>query len=136
MKRVLILGLLLAVAACGKPAGDATGAAESGASSVAVAAADVAPASFAQCSVCHQVKPGGSGLGPNLHAIVGRKAGVLAGFTYSPAMKASGLIWDEATIDRYIEKPQAAVPGTRMAYPGQSDKTKRTEIIAWLKANS
>jgi cytochrome c len=136
MKRILIFGLFLTVSACGKPANDAAVPTESGTGPAATVAANAAPASFAQCAVCHQVKPGASGLGPNLHAVVGRKAGTLAGFTYSPAMKASALVWDEATLDRYIEKPQAAVPGTRMAYPGQSDKAKRAEIIAWLKSNS
>ncbi len=135
MKRVLTFGLLLVASACGKPASDATGAEETG-TSTTIVAANAAPASFAQCAVCHQVKPGASGLGPNLHAVVGRKAGSLAGYTYSTAMKASGLVWEEATLDRFIEKPQAAVPGTRMSFPGQSDKAKRTEIIAWLKTNS
>jgi cytochrome c len=100
------------------------------------AAVGGAPASFGQCAICHQVKPDANGLGPSLHGIVGRKAGIVAGFAYSPAMKSSGVTWDEASLDAFIEAPQKFVPGTRMAFVGLKDKAKRDEIIAWLKTNS
>ena len=146
MKKLLILAPLALLAACGsKPAqeesttipeaaGDANIAAPAGNET---AAADAAPAAFAQCGVCHKVeKDGGNGVGPNLHGIVGRKAGTLAGFSYSPGMTASGLTWDEATLDTYLADPRAKVPGTKMSFAGEKDAAKRAEIIAWLKKNS
>jgi cytochrome c len=103
----------------------------------ATAAADTAPASFAQCSVCHKVeKDSPNGLGPSLHGVLGKKAAQVAGFNYSPAMKESGLNWDEANLDRFIESPRGVVAGTKMSFAGQSDAAKRKEIIAWLKKNS
>jgi cytochrome c len=134
MKKFVLVSTLLALSACSKaPEQAAPDATSAPTETVAVGSA---PASFAQCAVCHQVKPGVNGLGPNLHAVVGRKAGTLAGFAYSPAMKASGITWDAASLDAYIEAPQKHLPGTRMAFVGQKDKAKRDEIIAWLKTNS
>jgi cytochrome c len=136
MKKLMIFATLFAVSACSK-APDPSDSATTGATApTEIAAAGAAPASFAQCAICHQVKPGASGLGPNLHAVIGRKAGTLPGFAYSSAMKASGVTWDAASIDAYIEAPQKFMPGTRMSYPGLKDKAKRDEIIAWLKTNS
>jgi cytochrome c len=136
MKKQMIFAVLFAVSACSKaPETDGSDTA-SAPTETAAAAAGTAPAAFAQCSACHQVKPGASGLGPNLHGVVGRKAGTLAGYSYSSAMKASGKTWDAASIDAYIEAPQKVLPGTRMSYPGLKDKAKRDEVIAWLKSNS
>ncbi len=105
--------------------------------SVEVASADTAPASFAQCSVCHSVtKDGANGAGPNLHAIIGKKSAHIAGFNYSAALKEANLVWDEATLDKYIESPRGLVAGTRMSYAGQKDPAKRKQIIDWLKKNS
>jgi cytochrome c len=141
-KLVLSAALALSLTACGKPAADSEQAgdvipADTGAAPAATAAADpnAAPASFAQCAVCHSVKPDGKhGVGPNLFGVVGRKAGAAAGYAYSPAMQSSGLTWDDATIDKYLTKPMDLVKGTKMAYAGQGDPAKRKEIIDWLKA--
>jgi cytochrome c len=134
MKKLMIFATLLAVSACSKA--PETDGSDTASVPTETAAAGTAPASFAQCAVCHQVKPGASGLGPNLHGVVGRKAGTLAGYSYSSAMKASGKTWDAASIDAYIEAPQTVMPGTRMSYPGLKDKAKRDEVVAWLKSNS
>jgi cytochrome c len=67
-----------------------------------------------RCAMCHQVAAGrASPLGPNLRGVVGRKAGSTT-FNYSPAMKASGLTWNAATLDSYLLSPQRTVPGTKM----------------------
>jgi cytochrome c len=133
MNKMILFAALVALSGCSK-APEATG--SDTVSAPTETAAGSAPASFGQCAVCHQVKPGAAGLGPNLHDVIGRKAGALAGFTYSPAMKASGITWDAASLDAYLEAPQKNMPGTRMSYPGLKDKTKRDEVIAWLKSNS
>ncbi len=88
-------------------------------------------AAFSACSGCHSVS-GGKGLGPNLDGVVGRKAGAVAGFNYSPAMKRSSIVWDAATIEKYIQNPQGTVPGNRMPYSGLQDEKKRDDIAAYL----
>lgn len=58
-----------------------------------------------QCSICHSPQAGRNMVGPSLFGIVGRQAGTIAGFHYSPANKESGLTWDAATLDRYLTSP-------------------------------
>jgi len=90
---------------------------------------------FAPCKVCHSIDKGGkNGLGPNLNGVVGRKAGSVAGFNYSAAMKAFGKSWTPALLDAYLADPRSAVPGNRMIYPGIKDPAKRAALIAWIKA--
>jgi cytochrome c len=136
--RMILLATLLTLTGCSSAKPEEFDQAEpSAAPAVETVAQNTAPSSFAQCGVCHKVEAGApNGLGPNLHGIIGKKSGASANFSYSPAMKAAGLTWDEATLDKYITKPQALVPGTRMSYAGQADAAKRAEIIAWLKKNS
>jgi cytochrome c len=85
-----------------------------------------------QCSICHSVVEGKNMVGPSLFGVVGRQAGQVSGFHYSPANKDSGLTWDAATLDRYLTDPQAVVPKTIMPYPGLKDDTKRANLIAYL----
>lgn len=133
--------LALSLAACGGPRQDDepvapdTGAEAPAAEAPAPApsASDGAPVAFAICKSCHSVEKGKSMIGPSLFGIVGTKAGEVPGFTFSPAMKASGLTWDDATLDAYLTSPMKMVPGTRMTYAGQADPAKRAEIIAYLK---
>jgi cytochrome c len=85
-----------------------------------------------QCSVCHQVVPGKKGIGPNLFGVVGRAAGTLPDFHYTEANKNSGLTWDEATLDKYLQAPRQVVPGTAMTYAGLKDDTQRANLILYL----
>jgi cytochrome c len=95
---------------------------------------------FKQCKVCHQVGPTAKpGVGPVQNGVVGSKAGSRAGFTYSPAMKEAGekgLVWDEATLDKYLTDPKAIVPGTKMVFPGLKNEKDRKDVIAYLKTQS
>jgi len=86
---------------------------------------------FAVCSACHSVT-GASRLGPPLNGVIGRKAGAVAGFNYSPAMKRASVVWDAATLEQYIANPQKAMPGNRMPFAGLQDETKRADIAAYL----
>ncbi|MET3828001.1 MULTISPECIES: c-type cytochrome [Sphingomonas] len=96
--------------------------------------ASAAPSAFNACRACHTVqKDAKSGIGPNLHGVVGRPAASLAGFNYSPALKASKLRWDEKTLDEYLAGPSKKVPGTRMPI-ATPDPAKRAALIAYLKS--
>ena len=115
------------------PAPTATATPAAAASTPAPVAAAGPPDSFKQCAICHKVEPGKHGLGPSLANVFGAESGHAAGFRYSPAMQAANLTWNQATLDRYLDNPQAVVPGTTMAFAGVKDAAKRAEIIAYLK---
>lgn len=88
---------------------------------------------FQRCAICHRVeKNGGNGLGPNLFGIVGRKAGTVADFSYSAAMKNSGIVWSTDKLTAYIEHPAAVVPGNKMAFAGVTDAGQRADVVAYL----
>lgn len=80
---------------------------------------------FAQCRACHQVgETAKNTVGPILNGMIGRQAGTLDGYSYSAAMKASGISWSDETFSEYIRDPKAKVPGTKMIYPGLKDAAK------------
>jgi cytochrome c len=92
---------------------------------------------FPVCRACHSVVPGRNMTGPSLAGIWGRKAGSLASFDrYSPALKASGIVWDERTLDAWLKDPAAVVPNNRMPFPGIKDDAARADLVAYLKAVS
>jgi len=99
----------------------------------ALAAPAPKPPAFAVCGVCHKVAAGEkSGIGPNLWGVAGRKAGTLPGFTYSPAMKASNIVWTRDKIATYIADPKKMVPGTKMIYAGQKDPKVAAAIADYV----
>ncbi len=88
---------------------------------------------FGLCRSCHTiVKGAGNMTGPNLYGVYKTKAAEVPGFDFSDAMKASGLTWDTATLDKWLSDPQALVPGTKMTFLGVKDPKDRTDIIAYI----
>jgi cytochrome c len=88
---------------------------------------------FLQCRACHQVGDAAkNAVGPVLNGLFGRKAGMVEGYTYSPANKNSHLTWDEATFREYIKDPKAKIPGTKMVYAGLKDEKRIDDLIAYL----
>ena len=85
-----------------------------------------------QCAACHSAVAGKKGVGPNLFGVFGRLAGSLPDFHYTAANKDSGLTWDAATLDRYLQAPRTVVPGTTMTYVGLKNDTQRADLIAYL----
>jgi len=89
---------------------------------------------FLRCAACHAVSAAAPRkVGPHLEGIVGRKSGAVEGFNYSPAMRAAALKWDVATLDRWLTRPAAVVPGTAMVFAGLPDAADRQAVIAYLK---
>jgi cytochrome c len=85
------------------------------------------------CRTCHTVKQGDNRLGPNLHKIVGRKAGSLPDYAFSSAMREADFAWDEEKLDRFIAKPDEVVAGNNMKpYGGLPSSEDRKKIIAFL----
>jgi cytochrome c len=88
---------------------------------------------FEECAACHKIERSEDSVGPSLHGMFGRKAGTLADFRYSPALKRSGITWSAQTLDAYLADPQKAVPGNRMPYAGLTDAGARADLIAYLQ---
>jgi cytochrome c len=86
-----------------------------------------------ECSICHSVATGApKGIGPNLHGVVGRKAGSADGYTYSSAMRAAGFTWSDAQLHTYLPAPSKLVSGTKMTYGGLKDPAKLDNLISYL----
>jgi cytochrome c len=85
------------------------------------------------CRTCHMTKEGDNRLGPNLHKIVGRKAGSLQNYPFSSAMKQAGFVWDEEKLEQFIANPDLVVPGHNMKpYGGLSSSEDRKNIVSFL----
>lgn len=103
--------------------------------SSALAAGDAAKGAtlFKICSICHTTAKGGASLiGPNLFGVVGRKAGSAAGYAYSPAMKGSGLTWDEGTLAKFLLSPSTTVAGTKMVSSSVKSQGDADSVAAYL----
>jgi cytochrome c2 len=87
---------------------------------------------FEECATCHTLDRGVNNVGPSLYGLLGRKAGEIADFRYSPAMKRSGITWTAQTLDTFIADPQKEVPGNRMPFAGMPDAGERADLIAYL----
>lgn len=89
---------------------------------------------FIRCTACHSTRADAPpNIGPHLEGIVGRTVAAVAGFNYSDAMRAQTFVWDEAQLDRWLEHPQADIPGLCMPFKGLSKPEARKALIAYLK---
>ena len=115
----IVIGLALAVGtvaiAHAAPAGDAKAGAEI----------------YERCAACHSLAVDRAG--PRHCGLFGRRAGSVADYPYSEAMKRSAIVWNDATLDRFLADPLRAVPGTSMGYSGISSEKERADLIAYLK---
>jgi cytochrome c len=98
-----------------------------------LAAGDVARGAkvYQDCMICHALDR--NEIGPRHRDVFGRRAGSVASYDYSAALKASGIVWEETTLDKWLSDPPALVPGTKMMY-SVDDAQDRADVIAFLKA--
>jgi cytochrome c len=120
LRAAATLGLLLLLMAAARADGDAAR----------------GEARFQDCAACHKLEAGSNNVGPSLHGLFEHKAGALADFRYSPAMKRSGINWTPETLDKFITDPQAMVPANRMPYAGMANASDRADLIAYLQKAS
>jgi len=100
-------------------------------SSAAVAGdADRGEMLYQGCQDCHSLDK--NDVGPRHRGVFGRKAGSIADYNYSEGLKQSGIVWDEATLDKWLTDPQAFVPDAKMFYH-LADAKDRADVIAFLK---
>lgn len=113
--------------------GAALGLGALGADLPALAAPDAmrGEAIYARCLACHALAF--DRVGPRHCGLLGRRAGSVPGFGYSPAMKQSSIIWDAKALDRFLAAPTKVMPGTAMTYDGVPDRRERADLIAYLQ---
>lgn len=88
---------------------------------------------FRKCVTCHTLEAGGRNrVGPRLAGLFGRTAGSVGDFRYSDALKRSGIVWNDTTLDAYLKDSEAFVPGTKM-YGGLTLDADRADLIAYLR---
>jgi cytochrome c len=85
---------------------------------------------YRQCMICHSLDK--NGIGPTHHNVFGRAAGSVANYSYSAALKASSIVWNETTLDQWLANPQALVPGTKMMF-SVDEAQDRADVIAFLR---
>jgi cytochrome c2 len=86
-----------------------------------------------KCASCHTLEANGRNrAGPRLHGLFGRTAGSVPDFEYSDALRQSGIVWTDQTLDAYLKDAEAFVPGTKM-YGGLSQDDDRTDLLAFLR---
>lgn len=90
------------------------------------------PAAFANCAACHPVTQAHAAAGPSLFGVMGRKAGSMEGYNFSPALRNSGVTWDREKLDIWLQGPMKMVPGTRMVM-AVPDAERRKAIIDYLE---
>ena len=91
---------------------------------------------FNKCKTCHILTGPGKRMGPSLECVFGRTAGTVEGYRYSPAMAASGIVWDESTMTEYLKSPRTYIPKNKMSFIGLKKEADRDNLIAYLRANT
>ena len=136
MRSIFTLGLTaLCMMACSPSGAESR---DEAAGNVAAPATDPAKVAagkviFQQCAACHSIL--GDGVGPDLRGVYGRKAASESHYRrYSPAMKASDIIWDEQNLRSFLKDPAAKVKGTFMLFPGLKSVKDLDDVVEFLKS--
>ena len=139
---ILSVGVLLAACAEGGDGAPTTASAPAAAATAPadfkalLAVADPAKGKvlFLQCRACHSLEAGGANkVGPNLHGVFGRKAGLAPGFSYSEVFTQASIVWSAETLEPWLARPSDFLPGNRMVFVGIRKAEDRANLIAFLK---
>ena len=126
----IVFGSLLGLGGCGRME---SGAVAKGGAEPSAARIEAGRKLFARCAGCHEVGPNaGHIFGPQLNGVLGRQAGSVAGYGYSPALKASTLVWDEAHLAAFIRDSEKVIPGNKMRFLNFMSEQQAREIVAYL----
>jgi cytochrome c len=82
-----------------------------------------------RCAACHSLEF--NSVGPTHRNLIGRRAGTVPGFTYSQALKDSGVAWNQETLSRWLADPEKFIPGQKM-FVSVPDARERADIVAYL----
>ncbi len=85
-----------------------------------------------QCVNCHSLIPGMSTIAPDLHGVMGRKAGTVPDYKYSDDLKKAGFTWTPEKMAEWLQSPHGVVAGTEMSYPGEKDAKVRAELVEFV----
>jgi len=89
---------------------------------------------FNKCLPCHTVGKGASNaIGPVLNGLDGRKAGSVAGYSYTDAHRKATITFNELSFRNYVRDPRAQIPGTLMRMTGITSDKEIAELWAYLK---
>ena len=88
---------------------------------------------FNKCKACHSLKEGKNKMGPSLYGIFGRKAGTVPKYRYSKALKNSGIVWTEETLDEWLKGARDVVKKTKMRTRGLKEADRKA-LIEYLKS--
>ena len=132
---ILLAGCLIAIWPSGGHAKDAKSGTNSIVRLLSTASIKI---SARVCMACHTFTKGGtSKMGPNLYGIVGSKIAGKPGYNFSPAMEEmNGKTWSFERLDKFLENPEAVIPGSKMPFAGIRNERERANIIAWLRTLS
>jgi cytochrome c len=89
-----------------------------------------------RCANCHSLTSGLSTIAPDLTDVIGRKAGSLKNYQYSPALRNADYVWTAAKLQEWLASPHNVVPETEMTFPGLKSATERTEVVDFLKQHT
>jgi cytochrome c len=120
MKKHVLFGLVAGVALM------------AGVSSASAQDAEAGAKVFNACKACHTLEAGKNRVGPSLHGLIGRPAGSVEGFSYSPAMKNSGVTWDDENLAKYLADPKGFIAGNKMAFAGVKKEEDLKNLVAYL----
>jgi cytochrome c len=85
-----------------------------------------------KCAACHSLLAGQHMMGPSLNGLSGRRAGTVDGFNFSIALRDSGIVWNDVTLNEFLKSPQSFIPGTVMPFGGIQNATERAALVCYL----
>ena len=86
-----------------------------------------------RCGGCHSLDKDKEG--PRLGNVFGRKAGTIPSFKFSDSLKSAQVVWNEASLDKWLIDTDAVVPDNDMDFHVPK-ADERADIIQFLRVSS